>query len=240
MQFCDLNIPRDHAYKLLCAANGDTALLYLYLQAGNDLNNAEQDLNMKAPSLQCAAANLRQLGLWKEKERVFFVGERPSSSETDVRQAMDHNQDFKGLYNEVQQALGRSLTTEDMKILLGFINYLNLPPEVIPIMVQHCKDCNAAKGKLRGPSLRNIEKEAYRWADMGIDTIAEASAYIARQNARFSRLGQLTEQLQIRGRALTAAEERYALQWLDWGFDKDAIAMEIGRASCRERVCEAG
>ena len=35
----------------------------------------------------------------------------------------------------------------------------------------------------------------------------EASAYIHRQNVRYSRLGQLMEVLQIRGRALTAAEE---------------------------------
>ena len=35
--------------------------------------------------------------------------------------------------------------------------------------------------------------------------------------------------LQIRGRNLTAGEERYAQQWLDWGFEEDAIALAYER-----------
>ena len=229
MQAQDLNISREHAYKLLCTASGDAALLYLYLQSGNGLQNAEKELGMKACNVQCAAANLRQLGLWREQEKAFLVGERPSYSETDVMQAMARDRDFKGLYHEVQQVLGRTLGTEDLKILLGFTNYLGLPPEVISLLVEHCKNRNAQKGKVRNPSLRSIEKEAYHWAELGIDTMEEACAYIKRQNIRFSRLGQLMETLQIRGRALTAAEERYALQWLDWGFEKDAIALAYER-----------
>ena len=48
---------------------------------------------------------------------------------------------------------------------------------------------------------------------------------------RSSRLSQLKEQLQIRGRALTAAEEKYASSWLDMGFDREAIAMAYERTS---------
>ena len=229
MQSQELNISRDHTYKLLCAANGNAALLYLYLHAGNDLQSASHELKMNERQLQCAAATLRQLGLWVEKEKVFLVGERPSYSEHDVTQAMEHDRSFKGLYGEVQQVLGRVLTTEDLKILLGFTHYLGLPNEVISCLVSYCKERAAHQGKLRNPSLRTIEKEAYRWAELGIDTMEEAIAYMQRQQIRFSRLGQLMEQLQIRGRALTAAEERYAQQWLDWGFDNDAIAMAYER-----------
>lgn len=229
MQAQDLNISREHAYKLLCAGSGDAALLYLYLQSGNDLQGAEKDLKMKEKAVQCAVATLRQLGLWVEQEKVFLVGERPSYSETDVLHAMDHDRDFSGLRGHVQQVLGRRLGTEDLKILLGFTNYLGLPHEVICILVGYCKDCSERKGRRHPPSLRSIEKEAYRWAELGIDTMEEASAYIHRQNVRYSRLGQLMEVLQIRGRALTAAEERYAQQWLDWGFDNAAIAMAYER-----------
>lgn len=225
----DLNISRDHVHKLLSAASGDAALLYLYLHAGNDLSSAGKELQLSELPLQSAVATLRQLGLWQEKEKVFLVGERPSYSESDVQQAMDYNRDFKGLYGDVQQVLGRVLNTEELKILLGFTNYLGLPHEVISILVKYCKNRNIQKGKTRNPSLRSIEKEAYHWAELGIDSMEEASAYIARQNIRFSRLGQLMEQLQIRGRALTAAEERYAQQWLDWGFSEDAINLAYER-----------
>ena len=35
--------------------------------------------------------------------------------------------------------------------------------------------------------------------------------------------------LQIRGRNLTPAEERYAQQWLEWGFAQDAILLAYER-----------
>ncbi len=230
MQSCDLNISREHVYKLLSAASSDAALLYLYLQGGNDLQSAAKDLHLTECNLQCAAATLRQLGLWTDKpEKAFLVGERPSYSEADVLNAMETDKDFLGLYSEVQNALGKRLGTEDLKILLGFVNYLGLPNEVICILVGFCKERIRQKGSNRNPSMRLIEKEAYKWADMGIDTMAEASAYIQRQTVRHSRLGQLMDLLQIRGRNLTAGEERYAQQWLDWGFDQDAIAMAYER-----------
>ena len=224
----EVHISREQAHKLLSAGSGDAAILYLYLHTGNDLANAARDLNMKDAAIQPALATLRQMGLWKEKEKVFLVGERPHYTEDDVIQA-SRELGFKGLKEEVQRALGRFLTTEDLKILLGFTNYLGLPYEVITLLVYYCKERNTQRGKVRNPSLRTIEKEAYHWAELGIDTMEEAGAYISRQNVRYSRLGQLMEQLQIRGRSLTAAEERYAHQWLDWGFDAGAIAMAYER-----------
>ena len=85
------------------------------------------------------------------------------------------------------------------------------------------------RGNLRAPSLRTIEKEAYAWAERGIDSIEEAGAYINAQNMKNSRMGKLMAMLQIRGRALTAAEERYASSWLDMGFDDEAISMAYER-----------
>ena len=79
------------------------------------------------------------------------------------------------------------------------------------------------------PSLRTIEKEAYAWAERGIDTLEEAAAFIQAQNIRNSRLSRLMQQLQIRGRQLTAAEERYAQSWLEMGMDEELIAMAYER-----------
>ena len=74
-------------------------------------------------------------------------------------------------------------------------------------------------------ALRSIEKEAYAWAEQGIDTMEEAGAFIQTQNMRRSRMGELMGILQIRGRSLTAGEERYAVAWLEMGFQSDAISM---------------
>jgi DnaD/phage-associated family protein len=57
----------------------------------------------------------------------------------------------------------------------------------------------------------------------------EAAAFIQAQNVYYSRLGTLCRLLQIRGRVLTAAEEKYAAAWLDMGFDEEAITMAYER-----------
>ena len=229
MNVAQLKMTQEQTAKLLGAANGDAALLYIYLQSGNNPRGAEMDLNMSAVRLQCATAALRQLGLWEERRPTIIVGERPAYSETDVVRAVSGDRDFRSLYEEVQRLLGKNLNTEELKILLGFVRYLGMSPEVVSMLVCYCKDRARHKGSNRNPSLRTIEKEAYAWAERGIDTMEEAIAYTQAQATRRSRLGKLMELLQIRGRNLTSAEERYAQQWLDWGFDEEAITMAYER-----------
>lgn len=227
-----ITLNQNDVRKLLAAASPDGALLYLYVCAGNAPEGAEKDLNMTPSRVSCAGATLRQLGLWpEEKPNAIAPGERPNYSETDVLNAMDTDTSFRGLYGEVQRLLGRTLNTEELKILLGFVRYLGLPAEVICVLICYCKDRARQRGSLRNPSLRTIEKEAYAWAEQGIDTVEDAAAFIQSQNVRASRLQQLMRLLQIRGRSLTAAEERYAQSWLDMGFEDGCIA------SAYERTC---
>ena len=216
--------------KILSAASPDGALLYLYLQSGNRMENAEQDLKLNPSRLNCAAALLRQLGLLpQERPAVIAPGERPTYTDEDVYKMMDYDPSFKGLYEEVQRLLGRSLNNEELKILLGFVRYLCLDYDVISVLVSYCKARAERQGKKRRISLRTIEQEAYAWADRGIDTIEEAAAFIQVQNQRQSRIGRLMQMLQIHGRNLTAAEERYANAWVDMGMEEDAIALAYER-----------
>jgi hypothetical protein len=232
MIFEALSVSAGDVRRLLSAANPDAALLYIYLKSENACQNAAGDLNLSESRVSCAAAMLRQLGLWTdEKQPKVLAGERPAYSERDVLAAMETDRDFQSLYGEIQRQLGRSLNTEELKILLGFTRYLGLSPEVISILVSYCRERSRQKGSSRNPSLRTIEKEAYAWAERGIDSVEEAAAFIQSQNIRNSRLGRLMQTLQIRGRNLTGAEERYAVSWLDMGFEDGAIA------EAYERTC---
>ncbi len=215
--------------KLLGAGSGDAALLYLYLRCGSAPETAAESLRMNRTRFDCAAATLRQLGLWPEERPRWIPGERPRYSETDVLQAMDTEPDFRALYGEVQRLLGKTLNTEELKILLGFTRYLSLTPDVVSVLICYCKERNRQRGSTRNPSLRTIEKEAYAWAEQGIDTLEEASAYIQAQNMRQSNLQKLMRTLQIRGRNLTPGEERYASGWLEMGFEMEVIAMAYER-----------
>lgn len=222
----ELTLPQLEVHKLLSAGNGDAALLHLYLQCGNPAQEAEAALAMGASRYSTAAAALRQLGLWPEENKLLRPAQQPPQyTEADVTQAMNHNGDFRLLVGEVQRALGRILTTEELKILLSFRNYLDLPAEVVSMLVCFCKERLRRKGSSRNPSLRAIEKEAYIWAEQGINTLEEAAAYMQAQNARNTRLASLMKLLQISGRSLTPAEEKYAQGWLDMDFDTEALQM---------------
>ena len=167
---------------------------------------------------QCAAATLRQMGLWPEAQsKIIPMGERPQYTEQDVMQALNKDREFRSLYGEIQRLLGKTLNNEELKIILGFVRYLGLPADVICVLVCYCKDRAKQKGGLRNPSLRTIEKEAYAWAEQGIDTIEQAGAFIQAQNLRRSRLQELMRILQIRNRELTPGENNYAQKWLEIG-----------------------
>ena len=224
-----LHIEQSDLRKLLAAANADAALLYLFVRNGGSLDDAQNGLRLSQTRISCAAATLRQLGLLATEQKMpTFSGERPCYSEHDVLQA-EREPSFRSLYGEVQRLLGRNLNTEELKILLGFVRYLGLPEDVISVLVCYCKERARQRGSLRNPSLRTIEKEAYAWAERGIDSLEEAAAFIQTQNARNSRLHRLMDTIQVRGRNLTAGEEKYAQSWLDMGFDDEAITMAYER-----------
>ena len=215
--------------KLFGIGNGDAALLYIYLRSGNSAQTAAE-LGLTPSQLSLAEAMLRQMGLWEEEKKSSFVpGERPAYSENDVVQAMDSDGEFRSLYGEIQRLLGKHLNTEELKILLGFSRYLGLPNDVISVLVCYCKEAARNRGSLRNPSLRTIEKEAYAWAEQGIETLEQAAAYIRSRNLRNSRMEKLKQMLQIRGRNLTPGEEIYAQSWLDMGFADEVVAMAYER-----------
>lgn len=225
-----LTIRAEDVRKLLATASGDAALLYIYLQAGSDPEGAAEALHLTPSRLRCAEATLRQLGLWVQEEKRFLPGgERPNYSEQDVLTAMESDLDFRRLYGEVQRVLGKALNTEELKILLGFVRYLGLTPELVCVLVSYCKDRQRLRGVSRPPTLRNIEKEAYFWAEQGIDTVEEAAVYIHSRNSHNTQMKRIKDLVQIRGRWLTAAEEKYAQQWLDMDFDDHAIRMAYER-----------
>ena len=135
----EIKIGSAEARKLLGAASGDAALLYIYLLSGNDPDQAIEQLKLNQSRFACAMATLRQLGLWEQERKAVLPGECPVYTEQDVLTAMDTDKDFRALYGEIQHLLGRNLNTEELKIILGFVNYLGLSPEVVCMLVCYCK-----------------------------------------------------------------------------------------------------
>ncbi len=225
MDHRDLYIPEQDWRKLLAAASADGALLYLYLRAGGSAENAKHDLRMTLTRMDCAAASLRQLGLWPETPpKALRPAQPPVYSEDDLIRQQRQNTDFQRLVGETQRRLGKLLSTEELKILLSLYDYLGMPVEVVSVLISFCIQRARTKGSLRLPSVRTIEREAYHWSDLGIETLEEAAAYMQSQLERHSQAGRIQNVLQISGRKLTPGEEKMVMQWLDWGFDEPVIA----------------
>ena len=93
------------------------------------------------------------------------------------------------------------------------------------MLLNHC--VKVSKGRL--PSMRFIEKEAYAWANREILTLEQAEEYIARSDSLREKSVKTAELLGIRGRELTATENRYISAWLEMGFGEDLIEMAYDR-----------
>lgn len=219
-----ITLPLSAVRKLIGAGSGDASLLYLYLCARRDPQEAGKALGMAPDRLRRAGAALRQLGLLPEAPKpIERTPEKPVYTEEDILREMGRGEEFGLLVQETQRRLGRVLSTEEMKVLLSLTDYLGLPHDVIALLITYCIQKNRVREVHRAPSIRSIEKEAYHWADHGIDTLEDAAAYTQHQLRLQGRIGEIRNDLQLEGRRLTMAEENYVRQWLDLGFGKSEI-----------------
>lgn len=211
--------------KLLSCGCTDAVALYLYRRSAQPLETALDALHFTVPQMVAATESLRQLGLWDTPERPPLQPERPTYTEDDVRRAIrDSQTQFSKLVGEAQRRLGRTLSTEELKTLLSFVDYLRLPVEVVGLLLSYCVE-RARQRSMRAPSMRAIEKEAYRWADDGIDNLETASFFVQQQLKLHTRVQQIRLLLQIDQRRLTSAEEQYIASWISMGFGDDVIRM---------------
>lgn len=229
MQDMNLVIPEGDWRKLLGAASGDSALLYLYLRAGGNAANSETALRFSHSRLECATASLKQMGLWPEKPKPLRPAEPPTYTEADLIQEMKKPGGFNQLLGEAQRRLGKVLSTEELKVLLSLYDYLGLPTEVISLLISYCIQRAKAKGASRLPSMRTIEREGYRWADLGIDTMEEAAAHMQMELEKQSQVQVIRRVLQLTDRRLAPGEEKLVRQWIDWGFGPEEIALAYDR-----------
>ena len=213
--------------KLLSCGCPDAVTLYLYRKAELPLETALDALHFTVPQMVGATDCLRQLGLWEQAEKATPEPERPVYTDADLNRAM-RRAAFKKLVGEAQRMLGRTVSTEELKTLLGFSEYLRLPADVIGLLLSYCVERNRRRG-VRPPSMHTIEKEAYRWADENIDTLETASFYVQSQLQLHTRIQQLRLRMQIDHRRLTAAEEQYLASWIQMGFPDQSIDMAYAR-----------
>lgn len=84
--------------------------------------------------------------------------------------------------------------------------------------------------------MKQIEREGYAWARMGIDTQAAAAEYLRKYAQRQQCFPQYMRALGLGERPPVASEEKYLTAWQDMGFSPEAVALAYDKTvlKCRE------
>lgn len=215
--------------KLLTAGRGELALVYLYvLRTRGEMTaaSAAAELSMSENEVVAAMNALERMGLVRGGERVARLQENKLPSYTNQDLAYELKQgEFEALVQQVQQILGTHLSSPDTEKLLGLRRALGFPPEVILMLVQYCVEENERRyGSSRRPTMRFVEKVAFRWEEEGIDTAQKAEEYLQRLEKRRTLQQQMKKVLQIYDRELTPTEQKYVGAWIEKGFTPELVA----------------
>ena len=232
----NISLPADALDKLLQSGQGDAALLYLALQRfGRGVTPEELEKALPISRLRIDAAEqvLQQLGLLPRPAAAAVPApseERPVYSADDISALLQDNEGFRLLLPQVEQQLGKKLRTPDLQILAGLYDDLGLPADVIYLLVCHCVERAKRRwGEGRRPTLRQIEKEGYYWAQLGISDQTSAAAYLKKWAQREEKSAAYMQALHLPQRQMVEAERRYIADWMEQGFPPETVALAYER-----------
>ncbi len=128
--------------------------------------------------------------------------------------------------DEVQKTVGTVLTANGLADLYGFYDDLGLPTEVILLLVAHCtQECERKYGPGKRPAMRDIKREAYRWANREVRTLEAATEYIKQTEVAKRAKSEFRRRLGIEGRALSPTEDRYLSAWAERGYSTELVVL---------------
>lgn len=227
--------------RLLERGDGDAALLYLALLRRRGTvppRSLAGELRWDRPRIEAAEGVLRELGLLAPAETPPEPAEeRPAYRQSDIADYLEGSGEFRRLTAEVERKLGKKLTAPDVGILLGLNDYLGLPADVIYLLVCHCVERAQQRGGAgRRPGMKQIEREGYAWARMGIDSQAAAAEYLKSCARRRQRVPQYMRVLGLGERMPSASEEKYLDAWQEMGFPPETVALAYDKTvlKCHE------
>ena len=225
-----VSLPAARLDKLITRADGDAALLYLFLlRASGGVTPREIQSRLRWSELRLAAAEntLQQLDLLDGAVAPPEPAEeRPVYTTEDLAAMLEGDSAFAALVVQVENKLGKKLKTADLQILAGLYDDLGMPPDVIYLLVNHCVSRVETRfGEGRRPTLRQIEKEGYYWAKQGLFDQTSAAEYLRQYAERQEQMGAYLRALQIGGRKPVESEEKYVTRWMEQGVSPELVAL---------------
>lgn len=138
----------------------------------------------------------------KTKQAEF----RPHYKSGEIAKRISENSKLSQTYKIVSTILGKTLSSSDIELLYSMHDYYGLPAEVICVMVEYF----ASKGKT---TMRTLEREAQKWSENGIDSLAKAKRHIKKREELLAFAGQVKRIIGANERKLTTKELEYISKW---------------------------
>ena len=142
---------------------------------------------------------------------------RPTHEQIAIR--LQECEDFKVLFQEAQQKLGKTIGYEGQSILIMLHDTYDLPVEVILMLLEYAK----SKGKTGYKYIASIGKE---WSEKEIDSLESAEDYIREQHTTDTVWTMFRDVTGAKNRNPTAKQKRFLISWSrDMGFSNEMIAL---------------
>ena len=223
-EYCVLRA--DAVDRLLSCGDADGALLYLYLiRRGSDFReeDAMRDLHFSPERMERAVFTLTNLQIasaprdLRPEKSTGSPSPRYTVSELRARRTDDRR--FEAVCQTAESVLGRMLTESQLRTLYTAYDHLGLPADVLIDLLTYLKQ------EKQTVTRRDIEEQAYLWADMGIYTAQASAAFLSRLEKEKPIIADMLRALDMAGRSPSPSEYRYLSEFIRQGFDADAVGL---------------
>ena len=240
-----LSMSAQAARLLVESGDGDGALLYLaLLECGGDAGRAAARLRWQDARLRPAWERLAALGLAqapadapapapKQDDRL------PEYSRGEIAAAMEREPSFQGLCRELEGMLGRVFTDNDLRCVYTIYDHLGFSPEVIVQLTGWVisRERRQKNNPAACPRMPQIQREAFRWKRLGVDTLERAEDYQRRQEAVDAREWAVLSNLGVAERRPAVEKEReYIAAWVGMGVSDELIRMAYERTVYQKKA----
>lgn len=169
---------------------------------------------------------------WERQGLIEVVSRNPLSVEyLEIQQQFQRGAmsetiyPYRDLNAHLQKLFGeRLLTHEEFSTVYDWIEVLELPEQIIPLLVQHCIDKVG-----RRVAFSYIDKAARTWADKKLTTVAEAEEYLLRYEETYGGARRILKRWNL-NRPPTEDEVELYRKWIRvWGMEPGVINEILGR-----------
>lgn len=240
-----LSMSAQAARLLVESGDGDGALLYLaLLECGGDQAKASARLRWEDGRLRPAWQRLAGMGLAQPREDAPPPppprdDRPPEYTRGDVAAALEGEPVFQGLCRELEGMLGRVFTDNDLRCAYTIYDHLGLPPEVIVHLAGWVigRERRVKNNPAACPRMPQIQREAFKWKRLGLDTWERAEDYLRRQEAVDGREWAVLQTVGVTERRPAVEKEReYIAAWVGMGLSDELIRMAYERTVYQKKT----